>query len=297
MSVFVSIASYRDPDLVNTVGSALENAAHPEALFFSVVSQAEDDEHPNLSFVPDNQIRYIKRHWSESLGACWAREIATRDIAQEFILQIDSHSRFREGWDELVVGNWRSAAQFWGPRLILTQYPEAFEVDLQTGCHVYHEHKNLLKLDAVWDEASGMVQSSPRWPTVVDTKHGDEIYFLSANCMFTTAEVMREIPYDPLLYFTGEEPSLALRAYTRGIRLVSPVVRFMFTNYNRENGRENFHWRDHEEWWRLNRKSYARLERIFKGEDLGVFGIGSRFLWEQYQRVTGIDFLSKHFVP
>ncbi|MFN9953297.1 MAG: GlcNAc-transferase family protein, partial [bacterium] len=32
MSIFISIASYRDPELIRTIKSAIDNAAYPEEL-------------------------------------------------------------------------------------------------------------------------------------------------------------------------------------------------------------------------------------------------------------------------
>jgi hypothetical protein len=137
-----------------------------------------------------------------------------------------------------------------------------------------------------------MVQGE--WADVVDTANGDEQYFMSANSMFAEVKLMQEIPYDAELYFTGEEPSLALRAYTRGIRLISPTIKFMFTNYNRPNSKRRLHWEDHPQWHELNRKSYDRLKQIMSGDTtLGKYGISSKFLFQQYQRVTGIDLAQK----
>jgi hypothetical protein len=52
MSIFISIASYRDPELVRTIQSAIDNAAHPEELYFSVVLQEFERFQPDLSWVP-----------------------------------------------------------------------------------------------------------------------------------------------------------------------------------------------------------------------------------------------------
>ena len=289
VSIFVSIASYRDPDLVNTVRSAYENAKHPHLLFFSIFSQAPDDEHADLSFIPEKNIRYVKVSHEESKGACWAREIASRDIVGSYFLQVDSHSRFRMHWDTMVIAAYKRSQAFYGNRIFLTHYPDPFQLS-EDGSDRLMPMEGHYKLNAFWHEGSKMIQG--QWADTVDTQHGDEQYFMSANCLFTEADYMREVPYDSELYFTGEEPSLAIRAYTRGFRLISPNVKFMYTNFKRE---RPLHWNDHSEWWELNQKSYKRLERIMKGEDLGIYGIGSKFLYEQYQKITGIDLQSKDY--
>lgn len=293
--IFVSIASYRDPDLLNTVSSCYYNAKNKENIFFSIFSQAEDEEHPDLSFIPDSQIKYTKVHWSESRGACWARYYSTQEIRGKYFLQIDSHSRFKSNWDSLIVDNFISAQKFWGNRIILTGYPDPFELN-SDGTDKLVDYTTFKKLSAIWHEQSKMLQADSQWPDVVDVVNGDEIYFLSANCYFSTSEIVKELPYDKLLYFTGEEPSLAIRAYTRGIRLVSPVVKFMYTNYNRPNSNRRLHWEDHEEWWKLNQESYNRLSLIMKGSlELGEYGIKSPLLFEQYQKIVGINLLEKDY--
>ncbi len=41
MKIFLSISSYKDPLLVNTLQSAYENAHHKENIVFAVVDQSE----------------------------------------------------------------------------------------------------------------------------------------------------------------------------------------------------------------------------------------------------------------
>ena len=293
--IFISIASYRDPDLVNTVKSCYNNAQNKKLLFFSVFSQAEYSEHADLSFIPQSQIRYLKTHWSESKGACWARSISTNNLKGKYFLQIDSHSRFKNNWDELIINNYKNAQKFWGNRIIITSYPDPFELnDDETDRLV--DYPLLKKLNTYWHEESKMIQADPNWGNVSDTLNGDEIFFLSANCYFSLIDIVDQIPYDELLYFTGEEPSLAIRAYTRGIRLISPVVKFMYTNYNRPNSKRKLHWEDHDVWWKLNQDSYKRLSLIMTGDkSLGKYGIESPLLFEQYQKIVGINLLEKDY--
>lgn len=286
--IFISIASYRDPDLINTVRNCYDNAFNKKGLFFSILSQAENNEHPDLTFIPKDQIRYLKVHWSESKGACWARSITTKDLLGNFFLQIDSHSRFKKSWDKIIIDSFDNVSKYWSKDIIITNYPDPFEID-KDGNEKLIDYPDLRKLDAYWDEGSKMIQAWYDWPNTINTKVGDEIFFLSGNSFFCTIDTIKKIPYDPELYFTGEEPSMALRAYTRGIRLVSPVVKYMYTNYKRELPLRNLHWQDHDEWWQLNKKSYQRLAKIMTGDmTLGVFGIGSEELFKKYQDKTGI---------
>lgn len=291
-SIFISIASYRDPDLINTVRDCYDKAKYKECLFISVYSQAEHDEHPDLSFMPKDQIRYTKVNWDQARGACYARSVSSENINTNFFLQIDSHSRFKEFWDELIIQNFFTAKKYWGERIILTNYPDPFVIE--NGLVRLIDYPSLKKIDIHWDEPSKMIQAKNDWPDVVDTVFGDEHYFLSGGCFFCKSYILNEVPYDKDLYFIGEEPSMALRAYTRGIKLISPVVKFMYSNYDREHPKRSLHWEDHKDWWKLNRQSYMKLSKIMTGDkSFGVYGIDSEYLFEDYQKKTGIDLSSK----
>jgi hypothetical protein len=287
-TIFISIASYRDPDLVKTVMSAWNKAKLKNALFFSIVSQAEDDEHPDLSFIPKNQINYIKFHWKESKGACWAREIASRNIIGTFFFQIDSHSRFRDDWDVILKNSYKQCQSKWGRMIVLSNYPDSYTINWDTEEDVLAEFSNFFRLRAEWDEQARMI--APRWEACEPIDFGHEVFFVSANNLFCLSEIMKEVPYDSELYFTGEEPSLALRFYTRGIKIINPPSRYMYTNYDRENGKRNLHWGDNQDsWWHLNQLSYQKLAKILTGDlTLGKYGIGSFDLFKEYQEKTGM---------
>jgi hypothetical protein len=292
--IFVSIASYRDPDLVNTIKNCYDNAYNKEELFFSIVSQAEDDEHPDLSFIPESQINYIKFHWKESKGACWAREIASRNVTGKFFFQIDSHSRFKDNWDVLLKNSYKDCQSKWGNMIVLSNYPDSYKINWETKEDVLGEFDNFFKLRAEWNQDARMVV--PIWEACEPIDFGHEVFFVSANNLFCLSEIIKQVPYDGDLYFTGEEPSLALRFYTRGIKLINPPIRYMYTNYDRENGKRNLHWGDNkDDWWKLNQLSYQKLAKIMTGDlTLGKYGIGSLDLFKEYQQKTGI-FLEDKF--
>jgi hypothetical protein len=293
-TIFISIASYRDPDLINTVRSAWNKASLKNELFFSIVSQAEDNEHPDLSFIPQNQIDYIKVHSNESKGACWAREIASRNVKGTFFFQIDSHSRFKNNWDLMLKKSYKECQSKWGDKIVFSNYPDSYTIDWNTKEDVLGEFENFFKLRAEWDETARMIV--PRWEACEPIEFGHEVFFVSANNLFCLSEIIKEVPYDGELYFTGEEPSLALRFYTRGIKIINPPIRYMYTNYDRENGKRNFHWEDkRDSWWKLDKLSYQKLAKILTGDlTLGSYGIGSFNLFKEYQEKTGI-FLEDKF--
>ena len=281
MSICVSIASYRDPQLEATVRSCIDNATHKDDISFSIVSQADDDEHPDLSFA---DCFYYKFHYSLSRGVCWARAIANHAISADFILQIDSHTRFNPGWDEYVTGAWGNATQFWGERIILTQYLDEFELDGSKTTYKPNKHK--LKTSPYWDD--GRVGIGKDWDRVENTVSGDEVFYMAGGCSFAPTSIWDEIPYDRDIYFSGEEMTMALRAYSRGIRLINFGYNFAYSLYTRENRR--LHWEDHDT-DAHNEAAEKRVKDIYAGKLTGIYGIESKSLHKQFLKNIDMEFL------
>ena len=103
--IFVSLAAYRDPDLINTVKSFYNNAKHKDRLFFSLVSHEGDETNFDFSFIPAEQINYMKIDYRLADGACSGRHLANSILSTKykFFLHTDSHSRASEHWDELLI--------------------------------------------------------------------------------------------------------------------------------------------------------------------------------------------------
>lgn len=294
VGIFISIASYRDPDLINTVRNCYEQAYDKDGLFFCVVSQADFEEHPDLSFVPENQIRYIRIPWQKSLGACWAREIASRRIEKEYFLQIDSHSRFVKNWDSLVIKKYNQCEKYWG-EMVFTHHPNGFE---RTGGKDIYNQKIQEKPNfstAVWSEEARMLQ--PVWYFTEPSEYGYESFYVCANSFFCKTKIIEDVPYDKDLYFIGEEPSLTIRLYTRNIRVINPPMNYMFHMYNPDAKRvkRRLHWEDNQSWFNMNKKSYERLAKIMTGDmSLGIYGVGSIKKYQEFKEKIGVDLDQKY---
>lgn len=285
MNICVSIASYRDPDLLNTVNSAYEMAAHKNNISFCIVSQAEDDEHPDLSHIP--KVYYYKYHWTKSRGLGWARNMAVNRAKGDYILQIDSHSRFKTGWDEIIEGLWGQMTPFWGERIIGTDFPIVFEID-EDGNEIKSDTIEHYKAVISWNKEDMAFNIGQEWLDIEDLIHGDEVFYIAGGCTFARSDIFKSVAADPEIYFE-DQISITLRAYTRGIRLINFPESFVYSNYDRQ-GR-SLHWEDHEDWYdKVGVRSERRLSELYHGELDGFYGIQSRSLYEQYLKINNIDF-------
>jgi hypothetical protein len=294
MGIFISIASYRDPELLYTVQNCYDQASDKGGLFFSIISQADYEEHPDLSFIPPNQIRYHKVSWQKSLGACWAREIASRRIDQDFFLQIDSHSRFIKDWDKVITNSYIKNEKYWGD-MVYTHHPNGFEKI--NGKDVYDNkiQQQPNYSTAIWSDEARMLQ--PVWYFTEPSEYGYESMYVCANSLFCRSEIIKQVPYDKNLYFIGEEPSLTLRLYTRNIRIVNPPMNYMFHMYNPTYKKvdRKLHWEDNASWADMNKKSYERLAKIMTGDmSMGVYGIGSISKYEEFKDKIGVNLDDKY---
>jgi hypothetical protein len=98
--IFVQIASYRDPELLPTIKDCLDKAKYPENLTFGICWQR--DEHESLGeFKDDDRFQIIDVPWHESKGLCWARSLIQKLWnGEKYTMQLDSHHRFAQNWDE-----------------------------------------------------------------------------------------------------------------------------------------------------------------------------------------------------
>ena len=119
--------------------------------------------------------------------------------------------------------------------------------------------------------------------------------WMSGHFYFTLAEHIKEFPYDPDLYFFGDEITLAVRSWTKGWDIFWPNEPVVYHNYTREKRR--CHWSDHKVQKKLNNKSLERVRKILgqeeNSEDLGIYGLGNKRSLEEYEKITGINFKEK----
>ena len=96
-TIFVQIASYRDPELVKTIEDMLENAKKPQNLVLGICRQYHpEDGFDNLDkYRDDKRFRISDVLYTDAKGVCWARNQVQQLYGGEmYTLQIDSHMRF-----------------------------------------------------------------------------------------------------------------------------------------------------------------------------------------------------------
>jgi len=291
LTIFISIASYRDPELVPTIQDCLSKARDPSRLRFGVCWQHGEDERLPPAIKDDVRIRILDVDWRESKGACWARaQIMSLWEGEDYFLQIDSHHRFAEDWDAKLIQNGMVSGS---SKPILTTYCPAYVPGDEDK-----RRNSPTRMDFDYFTEDGIALFKPAFLDVEPNWRPVKARFVSGHFLFAQGSFVQEVPYDPHLYFLGEETTLAIRAYTWGYDLFHPTEALLWHEYSRSNRRK--HWDDHVEgapvervWYERDRDSRERIRRFLTAPSLGPLGCGGLRTFEQYCAYAGIDFIHR----
>jgi hypothetical protein len=128
MSIFIAIPCFGDdPELIPTIKSCIKNANNPNEIFLGV-SIIGDEEHYKKTineFRNNQNIKICFNEYENNIGIGIGRKLPMNFYNNEdYILQIDSHSRLIKGWDEYLVKKHKYAVgQLKNDKLILTATP------------------------------------------------------------------------------------------------------------------------------------------------------------------------------
>lgn len=292
--VFIQIASYRDPQLIPTIEDMLMNAKYPENLVFSIAWQrSTDDIWDNLDkYKSDPRFKIIDINYKESKGACWARNLLQQQYGGEkYTLQIDSHHRFIENWDEEIIKMYEDLKSNGVNKPLLTSYIPSFDPDNDPQGRTMIPWR--MNFDRFIPEGAifflpGGIDNYKELASPIPAR------FYSAHFAFTSGDFVKEVPHDPEYYFHGEEISIAVRAYTWGYDLYHPHKIIAWHEYTRK-GRTK-QWDDDKNWHLKNTESHLRNRKLFemdglvKDIDFGIYDFGKIRTLEDYEKYAGISF-------
>ena len=253
--IFIQIASYRDPQLLTTIRNCIKTAKYPKKLVFCIAWQHDiNDEWDNLDeYKNDKRFKILDIDYKKSKGACWARNQIQQYYNQEqYTLQLDSHHEFVKNWDEQLIEMYDLLISKGHAKPLITTYLPS-----------YFPGEDTPNTQAVWKMGfdrftpQGYIFTRPstidNWESLTEPVPAR---FYSAHFAFTTGKFCVEVQHDPKMYFHGEEPSIAVRAYTHGYDLFHPHKIIAWHQYTRTGMIK--HWDDFKKWGDLDRQSHER---------------------------------------
>lgn len=299
-TIFVSIASYCDPELPQTLDDCLANASYPQNLRFGICWQFDPDKPIELGrFRSDIRFRFSDHPVRDSEGGCWARNLAQQLYDGEtYVLQVDSHMAFAPGWDSSLVAMMRDLHS---DRPLITMIAPLFRRSEDGSVHKRTDQGVRGTRLSDWQAQTGWTPWFD-WGLVADSRPGRN-RFVSGCFVFTHGIWTDEVRQDPEHYYWGEEFALSLRSYTHGYDFFLPdsIVAWHMEHVNSpprrhwENGSAVIAAKNATAFERLRLLAY---DRNSEGQVvLGRYGLGSRRSLDDYQRFAGIDLAGKRAHP
>eukprot|EP00406_Dinophysis_acuminata_P004349 CAMPEP_0179215976 /NCGR_PEP_ID=MMETSP0797-20121207/3139_1 /TAXON_ID=47934 /ORGANISM="Dinophysis acuminata, Strain DAEP01" /LENGTH=726 /DNA_ID=CAMNT_0020922117 /DNA_START=5 /DNA_END=2182 /DNA_ORIENTATION=- len=245
-TIFVSIPSYRDPECQYTVLDLFRKARCPRRVFVGICWQADRGEDSRCFLLDlgeyEAQIRTTFLHHSRARGPCYARALIQRELfrGEDYVLQLDSHYRMVEGWDEGLLAELGRCP---GEKPILTTYPSSYTLpdDYAPGgpdvAELHPDPRPVVVCAREFGPADGFLRTTGK-ACRAERLGGSPTpaLFWAAGFAFSASGVVREVPYDPGLedLFFGEEPLMAARLWTAGWDFFAPAVVYGYHLWTRK---------------------------------------------------------------
>ena len=299
--IFVQIVSYRDPECWHTITDLFAKAARPERVFVGLCQQVdpvEDLEYVSRAYPNPEQVRELRYDWRDAKGAGWARASAQKLWqGEEYILQIQAHMRFEHGWDETLID---MLARCEGEKKLISAYlPNYIPPDNLRTAKGQLLRMRVREFGAAQDpqilHLTGIFipDSSPRAKL-------SQTPFWIGNFLFAPAALMQEVPFDPHIFFYGEEISYSARLWTHGWNIFEPDKVVLYHQWSREESRGVQTYRKMGD--ARNQLALQRIKQLLQIEqatdqtaliEIEKFGLGNERPIAQFWEFAGINPLQR----
>lgn len=242
--ILVSIASYRDTQLTDTIDSLFKNQSGENEIIIGACMQDTEENYNNFKYKdhPNVKVHFIP--YQEAKGVGWARYIIQQELLtnEDYFLQIDSHSRAIKNWDKILISQINRCPS---QKVVLSTYPNGFDVLDEEEKYFEHTTCPYLKVSTIEPyqklipHSAGIVKEKPMLG-----------FWVAAGFLFTKKEWIKEVPYNYDFYFNGEEDYLSVISFVNGWDVYVPDSSTIWHDYtdNRIQSPKKYrplHWEDH----------------------------------------------------
>lgn len=298
-SIFVQIPSYRDKECIPTIEDIFYKAQSPERITVGVCWQYDPEagETPLELKKYGEQVRILNVPSDQSKGVAWARhqaQLLWRD--EDYILQIDSHTRLVGHWDDNILRELRHCPS---EKAVLSCPPHGYiapDLIRKDNRPTFRRPKGF--------SSSGLLQLSSDFfdaPLSIPTKAA----FVVPRFIFSSSKLIKEVPVDPHLYVEEEDITLSARMWTHGWDIYSPGSILLYHLYNNDGKQRPLHWKDFKDWIELQNSSRQRYRYIMgidtpkaheRIEEFDKYKLGDSRPLSEYTAFCGIDFVHNNVV-
>lgn len=301
-TILLHLPSYRDPELVPTIKSALENAKYPNRIHFGICRQfAEEDGFDNLDqWRSDKRFHIMDVPYKEAQGLPWARAQINEKLLtnQDYICQLDSHHRFAKDWDETLI-DMHNGLEAKGYKPILAAYLPLYTPFNDPGGRTMEPWQQ--QFACFYPHGTIFIRPGllHGWKNMTEPPMSR---FLSGHFCFARSQWAKEIKHDPEIYFSGEELNLTVRSYTHGWDLFHPHKLVIWHSTMREERSGILKWDDDAKngvnWWKKQDHARKRIRVLLRTEedpniDLKGYDLGTVRSLRDYEKYAGVHFQTK----
>ncbi|RLN58603.1 hypothetical protein BBJ28_00009104 [Nothophytophthora sp. Chile5] len=301
-SIFVAIPSYRDSECRHTVDDLLATATFPDRISIGICLQSDEEDGTRAylgeTYSPSKvRVHYVD--YKSAAGPCVARAQAQKLWQGErYYLQIDSHMRFRPGWDCFLIDQLEKCP---ATKPVLTTYPLGYTLpnEVSSDC------RPTILCASAFDKHGMLRQSSKT--LAQKAKEPLPSLLWAAGFAFSSSDVIKEVPYDATLQFLffGEEASMAARLWTSGWDFFAPTEATVYHLWARDH-RPVFQELEDQQTEQSRAASVRYVERLLQLSEennntleaneiegasrVGTYILGADRSFEHYQKHIGVNF-------
>ncbi len=308
-NIFVTIPSLNENDLLNTISDLYSKADNPQSIFVGICNQKTNGKFEDFSQFENVRFTNIASDKIRGIGIARIESLWLWG-GQNYILQIDAHSRFVESWDSILIA-WYLKLQSINPNCIISQRPCAFtktidgqiifdydipSVEKLREFQILDATEKLTKLDFSAKYKYGLSQHVSH---VFEYPDFVEHYLVAGGFIFSTYKFFMDVLPDPRVVFFGEEHTLPIRASSNGYSIYAINERIVYTlektpeYLNSEDASMNWH-----NIFSADSADMAYLHfadsytRILLGREFGYYGAADIMAYENYIEKLGFDYRS-----
>jgi hypothetical protein len=296
--IFIHLPAYREPELIPTIKSALENAKYPKRLVFGICRQFNpEDGFDNVDeYRNDPRFKIMDIPHEQAKGLPYARyQINTMLENEEYICQLDSHHRFAQDWDVTLIEMHDQLKDKGVKKPILAAYlpyynpfndpAERTMEPWQQTFACFYPHGTIFIRPSLLHGWQNMTEPTPS-------------RFLSGHFCFADNHWAKTVLHDQDIFFSGEELNLTVRSYTHGYDMFHPHKLVIWHATMREERSGMLVWDDQskrgDDWWTQQNIARAKIRQLLRTEDNGFdltgYDLGTERTLHDYEKYAGVDF-------
>ena len=298
-SIFVQIASYHDFELGKTILHAIKQSSKKHEIHFGVFNCYYEN---NDIYIPKvDNLKIIEKKAPDGIGVGRSRNIANSLYdGQDYYLQCDSHTRFKENWDDFFISEIKRYQEAGIKKPLLTTYPGTYRYDDNLEEVIdWGNNVNATNLSDNIEQFKNTLIPNQR---AIDPEGTVFNKSVSAGSIFTVGE-FANTDFNDKIAFWGEEIFIAAKSWTNGFDLMIPSIQQLFHLYYdhnqplQRNGRRHA-WKDFVDIFNnMVVESNAEIKRIFEQEIIGKNALGTERTLEEFGIYSGLNFKTGEITP